>query len=576
MGQTRIAGLIRLVYPLYLICAVVAVAGCASTPEQKKPDRYISQNLDEMKTVAPRIAEPRTPDFTPASEDISPVKVKRVTITARNTALGDVLHVIAEASGLNLMISRDVLLDLPVTLTLRNVTCESALSAIFSTLDYSYSIKDNMLMVDASSTRIFELGHPALIQGYTVDIGGDILGGAVSSNSGSSSSTSSSSGSGSNGGSGPSTIKGSIQQTAKNDSKAFDFWSSLEKSLNDLLRIRNVAQGENAAAQGSQTMQARTASSSGALTAAEVALAAAPPEQSVTINRLTGTIVVTATRRNLLMVENYLETLKRVLNRQVLVEARVIEVQLTDSLKYGVDWSFLDNVKNVGDVAGGFGRLSLPNSSLADVANAAAPAFRIGLNRSSFQTLLTALKTQGDVKTLSNPRINVMNGQSALLTVGRNFSYISRTSSTTTGSNPTTTTFNVETSSILSGMLLGIVPVINAQGEITLTVTPIISDLVSLAEKTFGTGAEQITLSVPTVDLRELSTTVKMRDGEVVVIGGLISKKDNVSDEKIPLLGDIPWLGHLFTRKNRQESRTELVVVLQPFLVPTYEQPDKL
>jgi MSHA type pilus biogenesis protein MshL len=534
---------------------------------QQAPETFITRNLEEMKSLAPRPVEPATPEYSPSSEDISPLKVKRVTITARNTPLGDVLHVIAEASGLNLMISRDVHLELPVTLTLRSVTCESALLAIFSTLDYSYGIRDNMLLVEATTTRIFELGHPALIQGYSLDIGGDILGGALAATASGSSSTTSTTSSSTTGSSGSSNIKGSVQQTARSDTRAFDFWSSLERSLNDMLR--STAGSEESATLTSPPQGGNPAP-------AGVAPAGEAPRQSVTVNRLTGTIVVTATRRNMAMVDSYLQTLKRVLNRQVLVEARIIEVQLTDSLKYGVDWSFLENMKSLGDVAAGFGSLTLPNSSLADVANAAAPLFRFGFNRSSFQLLLTALKEQGDVKTLSNPRINVMNGQSALLTVGRNFSYISRTTSTTTGSNPTTTTFNVETSSILSGMLLGIVPFINAQGEITLTITPIISDLINLDEKKIGSATDQITLSVPTVDLRELSTTVKMRDGEVVVIGGLISKRDKNVDEKVPLLGDIPWLGSLFTRKDRQETRSELVVVLQPFLVPNYEQPDRM
>lgn len=546
---------------------MLLTAGCAHPPEQQKKEPYVRQNIEEMQAVSPRPSDPVTPDFAPASEDISPLKVKLVTIAARNTPLGDILHVIAEASGLNLMISREVQLDQPVTLTLRSVSCENALAAIFSTLDYSYSIRENMLLVEATTTRIFELGHPALIQGYTLDVGGDILGSAVATAGSTSSASTGSGGSSATSSPGSSTIKGSVQQTAKSDTKAFDFWTALEASLNDMLKGKS---GE-----GAGQSPVRTAAPDGQAPA-ETALAVPPPAQRVIVNRLTGTIVVTATRRNLAMVEHYLETLKRVLNRQVLVEARIIEVQLTDNLKYGVDWSFLDDVKHIGGVTAGFGSLSLPNSSLADVANAARPAFRLGLNRSSFQALLTALKTQGDVKTLSNPRINVMNGQSALLTVGRNFSYISRTSSTTTGSNPTTTTFNVETSSILSGMLLGIVPFINSQGEITLTITPIISDLIELTEKKVGSTADQITLSVPTVDLRELSTTVKMHDGEVVVIGGLISKKDINRDEKVPLLGDIPWLGSLFTRKNREESRTELVVVLQPFLVQTFEQPEKL
>jgi MSHA type pilus biogenesis protein MshL len=377
--------------------------------------------------------------------------------------------------------------------------------------------------------------------------------------------------------------------TAKSDTKAFDFWDSLEKSLNDMLGVRNTPSGSNTATQG--LLQAPAAAGQPGLTPSQAeiarasadaaraaALAAPPQEQNVTINRLTGAIVVTASRRNLKMVENYLETLKRILSRQVLVEARIIEVQLTDNLKYGIDWSFLDDVKNIGSVAAGFGALNLPGSSLTNATGAAAPAFRLGLSRSNLQVLLTALKEQGDIKTLSNPRINVMNGQSALLTVGRNFGYISKVSSTTTvtGNNPTTT-FNVETNSILSGMMLGIVPYINSNGEITLTITPIISDLVDLADTKIGGGnnADQVVMQIPTVDLRELSTTVKVRNGEIVVIGGLINTKSKKVDNKIPFLGDIPGLGLLFTRKNNEDSRTELVVLLQPFLVPTYEQPDK-
>jgi MSHA type pilus biogenesis protein MshL len=548
--------------------------GATSPPKQQEP--YIRQNITEMKAADPRPAEPKTPDFMPVSEDISPTRVKHVTITARNTPLGDVLHVIAEASGLNLMINQGVLLDLPVTLTLRDVTCENALAAIFSTLDYSYTIRDNMLVVEAITTKIFELGHPALIQSYNLDIGGDILGGASKDSK---------------------TIKGSVGQTAKNDAKAFDFWESLEKSLNDMIKKGSTTSAGSTAVQSPPSVvqaggevSAAGADRASADAARAAAFAAPAPEQNITVNRLTGTIVVTATRRNLLMIEDYLHTVKQVLNRQVMVEARIIEVQLTDSLKYGIDWSFLRTVGKFGTLASGFGSaLNLPDQLFTEATRAAAnpdsgpSMYRLGLDRSDFQTLLTALKEQGDVKTLSNPRINVMNGQSALLTVGRSTSYLSKITSTPGGTAQVgNTTYQVitvstETSSVLSGMLLGIVPYINSMGEITLTVTPIISDLVNLEDKSFGTGNYQATITIPTVDLREMSTTVKLRNGEMVVIGGLISKKETNSAEKIPLLGDIPGLGnYLFTRKIKQDYRSELVVVLQPFLVPTYEQADKL
>lgn len=162
-----------------------------------------------------------------------------------------------------------------------------------------------------------------------------------------------------------------------------------------------------------------------------------------------------------------------------------------------------------------------------------------------------------------------MNGQTALLSVGRSTSYISRveTTTTTTGTAPTIT-YTVERGSVLSGIIIGIVPYINENGEISLTITPIISDLVKLEDKTLGqSGSNQIQLSFPTVDLKELSTTVKVRDGQMIVIGGLISKKESVTDDKVPVLGDIPVVGELFKRKDKLETKTELVIVLQPTLV---------
>lgn len=160
-----------------------------------------------------------------------------------------------------------------------------------------------------------------------------------------------------------------------------------------------------------------------------------------------------------------------------------------------------------------------------------------------------------------------MNGQTAILSVGRNTNYIAKvTSTTTTGTTPVTT-YTVDTANVLSGLMIGLAPHINSRGEISMTVTPIISDLVDLPEVPVGSGDNVTKIKVPTVDLRELSTTIKVRDGEMIVIGGLISNKNSMKDEKIPFLGDIPWLGTLFSRKNYSDKRTELVVVLQPYLI---------
>jgi type II secretory pathway component GspD/PulD (secretin) len=158
-----------------------------------------------------------------------------------------------------------------------------------------------------------------------------------------------------------------------------------------------------------------------------------------------------------------------------------------------------------------------------------------------------------------------MNGHTALLSAGRNRSFISKIDTTTIGGVTPVTTFTVQTSSILSGILVGIVPFISENGEISLTVTPIISNLVTLEEK--SVGSDQIRISVPTVDLRELSTTVKVLDGQTIIIGGLIQKTESLQDNQVPFLGNIPLLKYFFKSRDKQDVRSELVVLLQPFLV---------
>ena len=504
---------------LVVLVAIVSVAACSAHKHTAASDRHlIKENIPRSPEwkVHPEAAppEPSPPSFVSVSDEIVPLKTKIVNIVVRNSSLGDILHVIADASGLNLMIESDVPIDQPMTLSLKNISAEDAMKAIFSNIDCFYTIENNVLRVESVSTKILELGHPALVNTYSMDVGGDIL-------------------SASTGG-----LKGTITSGSKSDGKAYDFWGALETSLTSVMDKRESK---------------------------------SKSQQSITINRMTGTIMVTASRKNIEKVERYLDNVRKVLSRQVMIEARIIEVQLSDGLKFGIDWTFLKNISALGGpISGGFGALSLANSSLNDVSASATDSskFRLGLARTDFQTLLTALNTQGDIKTLSNPKINVMNGHASILTVGTNTSFISKVTTTTTATAAgNSISFVPETTSVLSGMIIGIVPYISENGEISLNITPITSDLVNLQDQTFGTAGNQVTITIPTVALREMTTTVKMRDGQMVIIGGLISKKESTNDEKIPLIGDIPYLGKLFTRTNTSETRSELVLLLRPHIV---------
>ncbi|MFO0752389.1 MAG: pilus (MSHA type) biogenesis protein MshL [Thermodesulfovibrionales bacterium] len=534
---------------LLATCGLLSLSGCASS--DIKREVQLPPEARVAKREVPVPPEPPTPDFVPATEDISPLRTRIVDIVARNTPLRDVLHVIAEATGLNLLMEREVNPEVPLTTTLRNVSAEDALASIFSSVDYFYTVKNNMLIVKAVDTRIYELGHPALTQTYTIDLGGDILGGAVTGGSGA-------------GGGGSSSIKGNVTQKTESDKVAFDFWRSIDESLKSIL---GTGAASSPAAASSGAPPSGPAPGQAGASPALPLQGRASTAASFTLNRMTGTIVVTAPLRDLERVERYLNTVRKVISRQVLVEAKVIEVQLTDNFQLGVDWSFLSTWNN--------GSAGLSTQNFSSVVPAGSPSlaaqianrFTIGSTALDVSVLLNALQTQGEVRTLSNPRVHIMNGQSAILSVGRNKSFISKvTSTTSTGTTPVTT-FSVDTSSVLSGMVIGIVPYINETGEISLTITPIISNLVELENKNIGEEGNQTQISLPTVDLREMSTTVKVRDGQTVVIGGLIQRTENLQDNKVPGAGSLPVLGNLFKSRNKQESRSELVVILQPFII---------
>lgn len=417
-----------------------------------------------------------------------------VDIVARDTPLKDVLHVIAEVAELNLVMKRGVNPEFPITLTLRNVSVKDALNAIFLPADYFYEIKDNMLIVKAVDTRIFEFGHPAIIQAYGLHIGGDVLGAAEEL--------------------APAGIRGEITLDAETDPLAFDFWGAIEALITKILEVAPIPD----------------------------------VEQGFVINRMAGIVVVTASKRNIKRVENALNAIIGVMNRQVLIEAKIVEVQLFEEFRYGIDWELIDT-----EFIGGA-------EAFAAVVAPALPAITMAIDARDLVLTLRALRKQGELRTLSNPRVKIMHGQAALLTVGRTITFIAEVETVVVED---VVTYTVETATLMSGMMLGIVPFIDEHDMISLTITPIISDLVDLPEKEIG----EIRITLPIVDIRKLSTTVEVMDGQTIVIGGLISERERVEEHKVPLLGDLPLLGRLFTRMEKEEIKTELVIILQPTLV---------
>jgi len=507
-----------------VLCSVLCILlliSCASTQKAKETkagpiviDQTIEKDPKEQNMVPPAAPGPAVPEFIPVKEASSPLQTKMVSVAARNTPLREVLFTIAETANFNLVMERGVDTEIPVTMTLKNISVEDALNIIMGSVDYLYSIKDNIMTISAMGTEIFELGHPNVIQEYKIKAGGDILSGTSSASSGS----------------GGNAVSGDVSLQSESDKTSFSFWDAVEKSLDTLLKPQSAGQGKI--------------------------------QPSFTVNRMAGTVMVTAAKKDLERVGAYINNLKKVLNRQVLIEARIVEVQLSKGLQYGIDWNYIARSVMLG------GKVNFGTEAFTGVVDSNGPNFQVAVTENkNFTFLLRALQEQGDVSTLSNPRINIMNGQTALLSVGRNTSFVSRVETTTTTGTTPTTTFTVETNSVLSGVIFGIVPFINSNGEITLTITPIVSNLVELDKQSIGTGDNSIEIKLPTVDLREMSTTVKVMDGQMIIIGGLIDNKERLNEDKVPLLGDIPFLGTAFKSVDKVDEKTELVIMLIPRLI---------
>ncbi len=275
------------------------------------------------------------------------------------------------------------------------------------------------------------------------------------------------------------------------------------------------------------------------------------------VNRLSGTIQVTDLHRRVEQIAEFLSHLRRTLYRQVEIEARIYEVALNDDYSLGIDWNRID----LGTVDAATGNLSLQNiiSIPAGGFTAKAVTTTLSFVGGSFDAVLTALHEQGEVRVISQPRLLTMNNQPALIKVARDESFFNQVISRGVSGSPDIITEQVQTVSV--GLILSVTPQISEDGWIMLDVTPIITRLSKIVISPQGTA------TAPVIDVKQISALVRVRDGEMVVIGGLIQDRVSHVERKVPILGDLPWLGRIFKGTYDVKEKTELVIFLSPRIV---------
>ncbi len=267
-----------------------------------------------------------------------------------------------------------------------------------------------------------------------------------------------------------------------------------------------------------------------------------------------GMITVTGTARQIKRVSHYLASLAKQIKQQVLIDVRILTVDFKNESKTGIDWSQLYGLQNftISTVGGHNFEGNLAGST------------GLGVNLSgtaSINDLVRFLKTQGDVRSVSSPRVMTLNNQPALISVGKELFYKIKTSSKSTSAGSSSTSEGEKIDSVFAGILLDITPEIDGRGMITLKVNPSITETLSPVS---NDGSRSMP---PDLVRRQIASVIKVKNGNHAILGGLISTKTSMEVSKVPLLGDLPLLEYAFKREHRIQKTEELVIIITPHII---------
>jgi len=308
--------------------------------------------------------------------------------------------------------------------------------------------------------------------------------------------------------------------------------------------------------------------------------------RKVITNPLSGTVLIRAMPRELLNVEEFLNTVQESVERQVIIEAKILEVELNDRFQTGVNWNALIDFggnyqTKIGQVGGGtiFDNgvselastiLPLNNLGLTNGAGAFGGVFALQAHLGDFNTLIELLKTQGDVQVLSSPRVSTLNNQKAIIKVGTDEYFVTDLDvNTDVAVGVNNQSADVTLTPFFSGVALDVTPQIDEDDNITLHVHPAISS-VEADNKDIGISTgENGNFNVPLAKstIRESDTIVRARNAQVIVIGGLMQELTTDDVASTPFFGDLPVIGYMFRHTRQISKKTELVILLRPVIV---------
>jgi MSHA biogenesis protein MshL len=540
------------------IVVIASLVGC--TAPTARHDTYDLINAEMRKVAAQVNAPPMQPDAVSAAL-LPPLQIdmpkarqraeERFSLTFNSVPAAQFFVAVASGTRYNMLVHPEVAGT--ISANLKDVTLFEALDAIRELYGYDYKVEGTRIYIKPLSiqTKVFQVNY---LTGNRKGSSNTRVTSTSVSEARPGSTQAGSQGNNQNSGGGQSPQGGaastSLESSRISTESKSDFWSELKDAL-------------------------------------EAIVGANKDGRSVVISPQSGVVVVRAMPEELRNVGAYLKATQLSVDRQVILEAKILEVQLNDGYQTGVNWAAFksgSNSRTSGGVispgaslntsTGAFNSSGTPSifgvagTSLGATGAAGKSLFGLAFATSNFAALITFLETQGTVHVLSSPRIATLNNQKAVLKVGTDEFFVTNVSSTTTTGTATTTTPSVTLQPFFSGVVLDVTPQIDDNGNIILHVHPSVSQ-VSTVNKSIDLGSMggSVNLPLASSDTSETDSVVRGRDGQIVAIGGLMRQTTVTDRSQVPGAGNLPGVGALFRNTSQTTQKRELVILLKPTVV---------
>lgn len=565
---------LRTRFSFLAVAFVMVVGGCTNyRPYIPESEGHIESPKGTEKATKNIPPPARVSSFVPAPKP--EVKPQTYTVVVNEVPVKDLLLALARDTKQNI----DVHAGLTglVSLNAINETLPAILERVSKQVNMRYRTEGNTIIVspDVSYVRTYRIGYVNMTRDTTSTIG---VTGEISSGTGTGTGSASA-----GGGSGSSTV---VRTTSRND-----FWDQLRENIRSILnstrlqsldaqaRAERLALVKQEQELRAKQIEAASRAGQGAPTLASSVIAATGGGQrtsllpdDVVVNAISGTVTVNATEKQHQLIQQHIDSIVASMQRQVLIEATIVEVQLANNYQAGIDWS---RVSQSGGIA--FTQ-ALLGSNLST-----APFFALFYNQNNqrqgqVQLTVKLLEQFGNTKVLSSPKLMALNNQTALLKVVDNVVYFEIQSQTTQAQTTALSTTTTTPRTVAVGVVMAVTPQIGDDQRVSITVRPTITRLnpqqpfvndpnPNLCDPP-GNKSNCIPNPVPQVQTREMESVLQVGNGQVVVLGGLMQDESQRTRDQLPFVGNVPDLGEAFAYRNDQTFKSELVIFLRTTIIP--------